>query len=67
MFLCCGGKRDNGIILFRSDLENVDIYMTGLYRQGIEKEEYVIHLMNLLWPTYQVAKNQGFTEWHPGT
>ena len=40
--------------------------MTGLYRKGITKDEYVVHLVNLLWPTYQAAKNQGFTEWHLG-
>lgn len=40
--------------------------VTGLYRQGITKDEYVVHLVNLLWPTYQAAKNQGFTEWHMG-
>ena len=40
--------------------------MTGLYRQGITKDEYVEHLVNLLWPTYQAARNQGFTEWHAG-
>ena len=39
--------------------------MTGLYRRGITKDEYVDHLVNLLWPTYQAAKNQGFTEWCP--
>ena len=38
--------------------------MTGLYRQGIKRDEFVHHLVNLLWPTYQAAKNQGFTEWH---
>jgi len=40
--------------------------ITGLYRQGISREEYVKHLVNLLWPMYQAAKNQGFTEWCPG-
>lgn len=39
--------------------------MTGLYRQGIGQDEFIHHLVNLLWPTYQAAKNQGFTEWHP--
>ena len=39
--------------------------MTGLYRQGIQRNEFEHHLFNLLWPTYQAAKNQGFTEWHP--
>lgn len=37
--------------------------MNGLYRQGIGKAEFTQHLNNLLWPTYQAAKNQGFTEW----
>ena len=39
--------------------------MIGLYRQGIQKNDFEQHLLNLLWPTYQAAKNQGFTEWHP--
>ena len=30
----------------------------------LTKDEYIEHLVNLLWPTYQAAKNQGFTEWH---
>lgn len=38
--------------------------MTGLYRQGISQNEYIKYLVELLWPTYQAAKNQGFTEWH---
>ena len=40
--------------------------MTGLYRQGIRWDDFRQHLGNLLWPTYQAAKNQGFTEWNPG-
>ena len=39
--------------------------MTGPYRKGIQKNEFEQHLTNLLWPTYQAAKNQGFTEWYP--
>ena len=39
--------------------------MTGLYRPGIQKSDFEQHLENLLWPTYQAVRNQGFTEWHP--
>ena len=39
--------------------------LTGLYQPGIQKIDFAMHLTNLLWPTYQAAKNQGFTEWHP--
>lgn len=40
--------------------------MMGLYQQNIPREDFIQHLDNLLRPTYQAAKNQGFTEWHPG-
>ena len=39
--------------------------MMGLYQQNIPREDFIQHLDNLLRPTYQAAKNQGFTEWHP--
>ena len=37
--------------------------LIGLYQQGIQRYDFEQHLMSLLWPTYQAAKNQGFTEW----
>ena len=39
--------------------------MMGLYQRNIPESEYRVHLDNLLRPTYQAAKNQGFTEWNP--
>lgn len=39
--------------------------MMGLYQQNIQRNDFIQHLDNLLRPTYQAAKNQGFTEWHP--
>ena len=39
--------------------------MMGLYQRNIPEADYRIHLDNLLRPTYQAAKNQGFTEWNP--
>ncbi len=39
--------------------------MMGLYQQNIQRNDFIQHLDNLLHPTYQAAKNQGFTEWHP--
>ena len=39
--------------------------MMGLYQRNIPETDYRIHLDNLLRPTYQAAKNQGFTEWNP--
>lgn len=38
--------------------------MIGLYQQDIPREDFVQHLDNLIRPTYQAARNQGFTEWH---
>ena len=39
--------------------------LIGLYRPGIQKDDFRHNLNNLVWPAYQAAKNQGFTEWNP--
>ena len=39
--------------------------MMGLYQRNIPEPDYRTHLENLLRPTWQAAKNQGFTEWNP--
>ena len=39
--------------------------LMGLYQENIPEADYRVHLDNLLRPTYQAAKNQGFTEWKP--
>ena len=39
--------------------------LMGLYQENIPEADYRTHLDNLLRPTYQAAKNQGFTEWKP--
>lgn len=35
----------------------------GLYQPGISQTDFATHLGNLLLPTYQAARNQGFQEW----